>query len=243
MEKYLYQDLYKLETKHWWHLSKRKTAIMLLKKYLNSNQPNILDIGCGTGQNVKAFSKLGESFGIDNSKDALLFCRKKGLKNVALGSANKIPFKDNTFEVVTLLDVLEHVKEDTALVEINRVLKKRGLLLVTVPAYQWLWSRWDEVLHHKRRYSKKTLINLLEMHGFKVIKASYLYSFLVLPAILVRSIKSIIPKTGYSSDFKLSSPILNKILVKICNMERALSKFTPIPFGTSLICLATKNEQ
>lgn len=245
MEKYLYKDLAKLEDSHWWHVAKREAVGELIKgfKWLNlvrgstSKNLKILDIGCGTGRNVKEFAKFGQVWGIDSSAEAIKYCKEKGLKNIKLGTSDKTGFDNGTFDVVTLLDVLEHTDEDKTLGEIKRVLVKDGLLIVTVPAFSWLWSRWDEVLHHKRRYTKESLEKVLLRNGFKVRKISYMYSFLVLPALVVRFIKSMFSKKNYGSDFEISPPFVNKLLLWLSRGERVLSY--PLPFGTSLICVAT----
>lgn len=239
MERYLYQDLYQLERTHFWHISKRQTVLALLKRYLHL-PAKILDYGCGTGENVKALSALGESFGIDISKEAVEFCKKRGLKNVILVKDGKIPFKNGSFDVVTMLDVLEHVEEKSSLAKVQRVLKKDGLVIVSVPAYQWLWSRWDEVLHHKKRYTQSQLAKVLENNGFQILYSSYAYSFLLLPILITRFIKGLFSSKHYSSDFKLSSPVINQLMLIIANIERLFITTSGIPFGTSIICVAKK---
>ena len=243
MQKYLYQDLYELEDIHWWHKAKRKLVSLLLEKYLNGKPSKILDIGCGTGKNLEVFSKFGQVFGIDNSTDAIAFCKKRGLKGVTLGSIEKIPYKNSSFEIITALDVLEHVDDSKALREISRILKKEGVLIITVPAFQWLWSKWDEVLYHKRRYTEKTLSKILKNNGFKIVKTSYIYSFLVLPSLIIRGIKKIFYKDYYPSDFKLSNKIINDFLITLANIERIFIINFKIPFGTSVVAVAKKNNR
>lgn len=240
METFLYADLKTKEDNHFWHVTKRKLIVNLIKKS-RLKSPKILDIGCGTGKNLEEFGKLGHAFGIDKSKKAISYCRLKGLKKARIGFAHKTGFKDSCFDIVTLLDVLEHVEEKPTIWEIKRILVKDGLLIISVPAYQWLWSGWDDILHHKRRYTQKSLKNVLESNGFKIVYISYVYSFLLLPAILIRTIKSLFYKNNYSSDFNLSNKPLNKLLIAIFNLERAfLGMYTP--FGTSIVCVA-KNEK
>lgn len=101
MQKYLYQDLYELEDKHWWHISKRKTVFSLLKRYLTEKGPTILDVGCGTGKNIEFFKTLGKTSGIDISKSALKYCKKRGISNVTLGSSADTGLRSNAFDVVT----------------------------------------------------------------------------------------------------------------------------------------------
>ena len=131
-------------------------------------------------------------------------------------------------------------KQDQTLQEIRRILKSEGVLIITVPAFNWLWTKWDEVLHHKRRYTEQALQEVLERSNYNIIKISYMFSFLVLPALIIRSIKSIFYNSYYPSDFKSSSPLLNNIFLKVADFERFFVKINKLPFGTSLICVAKK---
>lgn len=242
MKKYLYQDLFELEEKHWWHLSKRGTLIELIKSLVPKKlkDPKILEIGCGTGKNLEVLGKFGKSWGLDISQEAIKFCTKRGLENVSLGEAENIPFPKDNFDIVVLLDVLEHTNDIKAIKEIYRVLKPKGYLIVTVPAFSWLWSQWDVVLEHKRRYKQKELTLLLKRKGFRIIKISYTFSFLVLPALVIRFIKSRIFKEYYPSDFRLGGSFFNQLFLQLTKIERFIMFKKSIPFGTSIICLAQK---
>lgn len=240
MQKYLYQDLYELEDKHWWHINKRKLVEFFIRKNLQNKTDNILDVGCGTGKNIESLSTNWECWGIDVSPEAIAFCKKRGIKTVIKGSLAKIPFPKQSFSGITVLDVLEHVDDTEALQEIYRVLKKNGIVIITVPAFSWLWSRWDEVLQHKRRYTKKTLQKILQENKFKILKISYIYSFLILPAFFIRQVKNILFKDSYPSDFKLSSPVINYLFACICKIENFFITFANLPFGASLIAVAYK---
>ena len=240
MQKYLYKDLYELEDIHWWHKAKRELVTSFLKKYLLDKNEKILDVGCGTGKNLEEFSKYGKVWGLDNSPEAIAFCKKRGFKNLNLGNIEKMPYKKEFFDVVSALDVLEHVDDLRALKEIRRILKKEGILIITVPAFDWLWSKWDEVLFHKRRYTEKSLSMALKKSGFRIINISYVYFFLVLPALIIRAIKKILYKDYYPSDFELSNKILNHILLTLARIERILMINFKIPFGTSIIAVLKK---
>lgn len=241
MQKYLYEDLYNLEETHWWHKSKRELVTYFLEKYFSSKYNKILDVGCGTGKNMEQLQKYGNVWGLDNSKEAIKFCRKRGLKNLQLSNAEKTKFKANSFDIITLLDVLEHTDDNKTLKEMQRILKKNGILIITVPAFMWLWSKWDEVLYHKRRYDLKSLTSILKNNNFRVIKITYLYSFLVLPALIIRGIKEkLLSQKYYPSDFLLNNSIINKLLGIIANIEFNLAKRVKIPIGTSLLVIAKK---
>lgn len=240
MQKYLYQDLYNLEESHWWHKTKRNLVGLLIKHYYHGGKSKILDVGCGTGKNIEAFSEFGECYGMDYSDDAILFCKKRGIKNVIKGNIENIPFQKQSVDIITALDVLEHVDDRKALKEIHRVLKKDGLLIVAVPAFPKLWSRWDEILHHKRRYTKRSLEKTLQVNNFKILKISYMYSFMFLPVVIIRFIKNIFFKNHYPSDFKLSNKAINFLLGYICAFESFFIINTSVSFGTSLVTVARK---
>lgn len=243
MKKYLYQDLYDLEDKHWWHVAKRKTCLSIINRYVKIKKPTILDIGCGTGKNLEEFSKIGKAYGIDCSSVAIKFCKKKrGLSNVSLGSAENTGYANGKLNVVSMLDVLEHTDDVKTLKEVWRILEDKGYLLITVPAYQWMWSNWDIVLHHRRRYTKKHIEALLGKQGFDIVKSSFFYSFLLIPVFIVRKIKEILFKGDYPSDFKVGFPFFGKILGTISDAERIVALSTGIPFGLSLFVLARKRS-
>lgn len=235
----LYQDLYELEEKHWWHKAKRELCKKIVAKYFKGGK--IVDIGCGTGKNVEAFSKFGEIWGIDNSDEALKYCRDyRKLKNVKKGEAEKTGLRTSSFDLVTLLDVLEHTDDTKTLKEIHRILKKDGLLLITVPAYQWIWSQWDVVLHHRRRYTKSKLEDLLKKNGFEIVYGSYFQSFLVLPVYIVRKLKSLIKSKDYGSDFRIGNSFINKSLLGLSKFERDVVLKHGVPFGLSIVVLSKK---
>lgn len=242
MKPYLYEDLYLLEEKHWWHISKRRTVLRLIKRYATGDRIKILDVGCGTGRNMEVFKELGDVWGLDNSSLALEYCRKRGLRNLKLSFAEKTSLKSSFFDVITLLDVLEHTDDNKTLKEMSRILKKNGVIILTVPAFSWLWSNWDKTLHHKRRYNTDQIKRILSTYNFDILKITYLYSFLVIPTLLIRRMKEGIFKKSYPSDFKLSNSFLNSLLNNISKFEFQIAEHFSIPFGTSIIVVAKKNE-
>lgn len=213
----------------------------MIEKYFPKGKLAILDVGCGTGKNMEELQKFGTVYGLDNTPQAIKYCRERGLKNLKLGTAEKTPFKNCSFDIITLLDVLEHTDDNKTLKEMRRILKKNGIIILTVPAFSWLWSRWDELLHHKRRYNIKHLTNTLRNNHFTTLHAAYLYSFLILPAMLIRTIKQrLFRKKAYPSDFRLSSPLMNKLLGLISEIEFKISENLPVPVGTSITAVAKK---
>lgn len=248
MNKELYPEIYKEEEYYWWHIGRRELTMFLLKQKLNLKENKkfiFLDMGCGTGKMMDILSSFGKISGLDYSDEALNFCRKRGHKSLFKVdlSSGKIPFGNNYFDAVFALDVLEHIKnEDNFLAEAFRVLKKKGILLLIVPTYKFLWSYWDKLAGHQRRYNKKYLSSKILKNNFYLTKISYFYSFALPVAIIYRFIKSIFrgKSNKYSSDFVNLPKPLNKFLVLLSNIERRIIAKTNSPLGLSLVCVAKK---
>lgn len=238
----LYRDMYITEDFHWWHRAKRSFVRFLISHYVRKKNIKILDVGCGTGKNMEELSKKGEVWGVDISQEALLFCKERNLMNVKKGEAETLPFNKNTFDVVCVLDVLEHVDDLASVKEIKRVLNDGGYIIITVPAFGWLWSMWDEALHHKRRYTKADLDLLLTQNGFTVLRNTYIHSFLVIPSFIIRKLKQYQFK-DYTSDFQINNSFSNTTLSFISELEQMWIKRYDMPFGTSVLCIAQKNPQ
>ena len=241
MRKDLYEDLYKTEETHWWHKAKRQFIKQFIATYIQKKNLTILDVGCGTGKNMEEFAQYGNVWGVDMSDDALSFCKKRGLVQVKQGRAELLPFPENTFDVVCVLDVWEHVDDAASIREIKRVLKNNGFVIGTVPAFGWLWSRWDEILHHKRRYTKNHLEEILAKEDFAVKRNTYIHSFLVVPVFIVRKLKQL-QKKSYSSDFQINNALINRLLLFISKLEQLWVNRYDMPFGTSILCIAQKKE-
>lgn len=236
----LYEDMYKTEETHWWHRAKRTVVCNILNTLGSKKELKILDVGCGTGKNLESFSVFGEVWGVDSADEAIYFCKQRLQENVIKASIDKIPLPDEGWDVITLLDVLEHVDQETALPELKRLLRPKGNIIITVPAFPSLWSQWDVILHHKKRYTFFSLTQALIQHGYTVDMIRYMHSYLFIPAYLMRKFKNQHPNGEYRSDFEHSNALINAIFSFLFKTELYLSRFFTIPFGTSIICLAHK---
>jgi len=242
MYEHEYEAMYRLESIYWWYVARRDLAMELLNGEINGSASTrmILDVGCGTGANMSAFSDLAPTIGIDASMDALHFCRARGIQTVALTGIEEMPFSCGTFDIVTALDVLEHTDDDLhCLREIHRVSKEKGLVLITVPAYGFLWSEHDEALKHRRRYTAHELRNKLTVSGFEVIRTSYFISTLFFPILALRIWQGLRKdSTRPKTSLYLLPNWINSALVGLLSLERKLFQQMNIPFGVSIVALA-----
>jgi ubiquinone/menaquinone biosynthesis C-methylase UbiE len=244
MRKDLITQLYEQEKFYWWHRGKRSIVRKNLQTYRRGKKITILDIGCGTGMLLKELPSDDFVWGLDSSDQALDFCRKRGFSRLKKGMlGKKLPFRNKEIDVILMLDVLEHVgNEQKALEEIARILKPGGLVIITVPAYQSIYSYWDKMLGHYRRYNSGTLNKLFITNNFQKLKLSYFYSFLLPTAIIFRFIKHLFGK-NFSSDFVKLPLVIHELLFRLCQFETALISKFPLPFGLSIIGVFVKNEQ
>jgi SAM-dependent methyltransferase len=244
------QELHDLESTYWWHvgrlsiIEKQLQKITHSNKKLKGNKANLLNVGSGTGGTLPILEKFGSVHNVDTSKDALHFLEKNGYKGTPVKGL-KLPFKDNTFDIVTALDVLEHIKDDDiALAEWLRVLKPGGSLLLTVPAYQWLWSQHDVINNHHRRYLKKNLRTKIKKTGFIINKSSYaiVFSFPMVAGSRLVSKVSRQKSDDYSSFVKLPTS-LNNLFISFLKLEARAQKQINFPLGTSILVVAQKQSK
>ena len=229
---------------HWWFVGRKKIILSLLSRFFGeeTGSRSILDIGCGTGVMLDSLQRYGKTVGVDMSDRALLLSNKITSTPLLQAEFTSLPFKDQSFDLVCAFDVLEHLDHDSACVqEAYRLCRPGGSVLVTVPAFQFLWGIQDVVSHHKRRYSHKEIIRLLEENGFRPVFSSY-FNTLLFPIIaFVRLLSRWKQPRECQSDLEIHTPrFLNDMLTRLFGFERYLLKYFRFPFGVSLICLAQK---
>jgi len=242
----LYEDLFIKEDTYWWHVNKREAVLSMLQTRWNERLHNasILEVGCGTGAMLQRWKALGTPIGVDTAPEALALCRRRGLRHLCLANAMaSLPFREASFDVISLLDVLEHLEDDVqALIELCRLLKPHGWIVLSVPAYRWMASYWDEALGHKRRYSRSELRTTVETAGLIVERLSYTNFFILPAAAVARRLKSLMGKNSSSapSDFVIVPPIANVGLLMLVWIEYHLIQCSDLPCGLSILCLARK---
>ena len=244
MQQHTYAIMNRVEDSHWWYVGRRLILESFLRQIIQSSKskvqsPKILDVGCGTGGNLEMLAKFGQAEGVDVSDDALEFCRSKGL-TAHKGLAEKLPFDNETFDIATALDVIEHLDDDVAgLREMHRILKKDGKTLVFVPAFMFLWGVQDDVSNHRIRYTKKQIVERLEQAGFEIERATYANITFFAPILAGRTIMKL---TGLrpESENNVNISALNGVLGKFFGAERFWLKNLNFPFGVSIVVVARK---
>jgi len=244
----LIQELYEIENTYWWPVAKRKLLTDFARRYrLPAGPARAAEIGPGAGRTLIELKKIYETAcGFELSPAAIGFCRERGLDCLVMADAEKgLPATDGSFDIAVCSDVLEHFEDDTAVMrEIARVLAPGGVIVFSVPAYQFLFSYWDESHGHKRRYTKKEMAARLNEAGFDVLKLTYTNFFILPAAIAVRKLKGLMSRGegtgGAGSDHFKVPPSVNRLLDAVYRAERVLIKHINLPFGLSVAGVARK---
>ncbi len=240
-----YEEMYRLENFYWWFVARRKLLRQLITEIVGKlDKPAILDVGCGTGMNFSILSQFGNTFSSDASEEALKFCKSRSMNGLVCSRSEALPFSSESFDIITALDVLEHIDDDLkAMGELRRIMKSEGRLVITVPAHGFLWSEHDEALHHRRRYSASELRNKLVASGFKVEQMSYYITILFFPILVMRFLQSLRKNSIYPKTSHIILPgWLNSFLIGLLDFERILLKWIRLPIGVSIVCLARKSD-
>ena len=241
MERKAYDLMSQHEASHWWFVARRNIIDSVIERDVNlPAQPRILEAGCGTGGNLALLGSHGEVSAFEYDPDARQIATRKSGVAVEPGALpDGVNFPDNDFDMVALLDVLEHIDDDYAsLRTLREKLATGGTLLLTVPAAPWLWSEHDELHHHKRRYTKQVLEKLLADAGFRDVRVRYFNSFLFPLAVVERVLRNLgLRRSGGTDEV---APWLNRVFERIFSSEARLLDKVSFPFGLSLCAVAVR---
>jgi len=242
MDKVLYKAHIDYSEKHWWFMGRRTIVKNILSKYLFSKNNNfkIADIGSGAGSMISILNYFGKVTAIEPNAELTQYLQTKFDSKIEISNSTFENFKPTTqYDIISFFDVLEHLDNDEQILKkISSMLNKGGYFVCTVPAYNFLWGSNDKIAHHKRRYTKQALTKKLQAADFKIIRISY-FNFFFFPLIaLIRLLDRFLPQQKI--DFQVGGSFLNDILYKIFASESLFLKYTNLPFGISLFCLAQK---
>jgi SAM-dependent methyltransferase len=238
----MYRIFFNIQKQHWWFVTKKDIILDTIGRHLNLRSNSmILDIGCGSGLMLNALEDIGLTSGMDMSNEAIQFSKEIFSGPVMQGSLpHQTPYPASTFELITALDVIEHIDDDVAsLGAIKKLLSPSGKAIITVPAYMFLWSEFDEMNEHKRRYTLTELQQKLIKAGFRIEKISYFNTLLFPIVYLVRKLNNILGRDG-ASDVDMPGELANSSLKAIFGLEKFLLRFCKLPFGVSILAVVGK---
>ena len=254
MEAGAYRQFAEQEETHWWFKGRRSIFAHVIQNLFSSStqqgpgERRVLDLGCGMGGMFGILEEVGSVYGLDTSSEALAFCAERGYRRVFKGHGSHLPLPDASLDLLTAFDTIEHIPEEMeTLRECRRVLKPGGWMVISVPAYQWLFTHQDKMVHHQRRYTAGQMRRKLESAGFRVEKTSYINFFLfplILPIVLAMKAKQwIFPPDDetFFTNASIKVPAwVNRILFAIFAAERHVLSRVSVPAGHSLLVLARR---
>lgn len=246
MEEIEYQKMYEVEESHWWYVGLHELILNFVDIERTKRGPlKILDAGCGTGRLCQLMDEYGEVCGCDISNHALDLCAKRKV-SVFTADLNLIDLGIERYDVITSVDVLYHkwIQDDTEiLIKFYKALKPGGILILNLPAYNFLKSRHDKAVHTRERYTKSATTKKLKEQGFAVEKATYRIGFLFPLIVVYRMLQRqfISKHDNVASDVTMPPALINEALLGLNRVENLfIEKISPIPFGTSLFMVLRK---
>jgi SAM-dependent methyltransferase len=248
MEERYYETYYQHETEHWWFRWRFKLIREVIGRIEGiPKRPRMLDAGCGTGQMLKMLQHHGNAVGLDLSPEAITFASSREARNLVLGTVTNPPFAQGSFDVALALDVIEHVDDDTAILQgLRALVRPGGALIVTVPAFQFLWSDHDRINLHRRRYRAAELRERLEASGFEIDRLTYCNMALFPVVAVVRRAQAITRRFRPKADDELNSDlhryprVLNGLLYRLMLGETRLLRRFDLPLGVSILAVARR---
>ncbi len=240
------QRYYELGKNYWWLAGKYRIIQDVLRRLpaAAAARPRLLDLGCGPGNMLDLLTERGEVFGSDFSADALRFCRSRQHLRVFRADFHQLPLRPESFDLVTCIDVIEHLSDDRrALRELHRTLRPGGHLVLSVPAFQALWGDHDELYGHFRRYRAAELRDKLREAGFEPSRLTYFEPLFFAPLWLFRKWKRLRPRKGglaQKDDFVALPGFANAMLTELLALERFAIRHVDLPFGVTLLGVAKR---
>lgn len=234
-----YREMAAVEDRHWWFVGRRTILSAVLERMRLAPDAKILEIGAGTGGNLRLLSKFGKVSGVEMCREARELAQQKApATDVRLGRfPDDNPFAGRRFDLICLFDVLEHIEQEAeTLAAIRDSLTPGGCVLLTVPAYPWLWSGHDAFLQHKRRYTRRGLVRAVTATGFQVEKLTSMNTFLF-PLLVVNRCWSRMRGNCASAGNKIPPKPINLLFQYIFCLERTAVAGPGLPFGSSLLAV------
>ena len=244
MEKQEYKNMFLHENEFWWYTTLHSLIVSIIARK-KTKDLTIFDAGCGTGRMMELLQAFGDVSGIDYSEDAVYYSKSRGLKKVSQENLNTWgDSKNECYDIITSIDVLYHKaiqNEDDVLQKFHKSLKKDGLLIINLPAFNLLKREHDKVVYTKRRYLKKSFVAQVEKAGFSVKKATYRMPHLFFIIILQKGLRKIFGDKETNSDVQKIPKYINAFFSFLGRIENYyILNLGNIPFGSSLFIVAKK---
>jgi SAM-dependent methyltransferase len=244
MEVEKYHEMAEIQEQHWWFRGRRAHFCSLLEGLQLTKDATILELGCGTGANLSMLKQFGTVYAAEMDEFSRNYTREHSHIAVEYGRLpDAIPFPEMNFDLICMFDVLEHVEQDSeALKALLSRLNDNGRLLLSVPATKWLFGDHDKMFHHFRRYSRKELQEKIQRSGLRLSTISYFNTFLFPLAVFARLIDFVTYKNN-STGMATPTAWMNNLFYRIFVSERPLIKRGLLPFGLSLVAIATADDK
>jgi 2-polyprenyl-3-methyl-5-hydroxy-6-metoxy-1,4-benzoquinol methylase len=247
MEPKLYDELHRVEQTHWWFRARRYIVWSLVRRYTNgaaNRRLRVCELGCGTGGNLAVIADEHDVTGVECSLQAIEYARLSLGNRVRRGSLpHEIDLPRNSFDVVLMTDVLEHIEDDAASARTALgLVRTGGIVVATVPAYQWLYSPRDAHHHHFRRYGKRQFARLWKCAHAQTMLLSHYNMLLFPPAAAIRTASRIVASRSNSGDLSIPPRSINNLLTRLMSSEAHMLGRLPFPFGLSLVAVIRRTD-
>lgn len=240
MEPGVYDEMRQLERDHWWFVARRRILAGEIGRLPLPAGSRVLEVGCGPGGNLEMLGQFGPLTAIEPDEASRAYAAKSGAEMHGGLLPDGLPDFPERFGLVAALDVVEHVDDDAgALAALGALTRPDGFMVITVPAYQWMWSEHDVRHHHKRRYTAGQLRGRLEAAGLKVRRLTHFNSLLFPPIAAVRLLQKL-PGLDGQAEEHLPGAAVNGLLRRIFETEGALLRATDLPFGVSILAICQR---
>jgi SAM-dependent methyltransferase len=237
MDRAVYDRMKTLETSHWWFTGRRQILARAIGDLTLPKKARILEAGCGVGGNIEMLRQFGEVEAMEPDAPSRDYVQGRWGIIPSFGMLpSDVPYPAGRFDAVCAFDVVEHVEDDQGSVRaLASLVAKDGYLVVTVPAYRWMWSRHDEAHHHKRRYAKAEVEALVRQAGLTPVRSTYFNALLLPLAAMVRGLKRLFRIE--TEDDQMPGDTVNAMLRRLFSFEASWLERGDLPFGLSILVI------